>query len=99
MTLITQIEDKGAVVAWSPVGEYADVIALGTKVSSYNLLFLYFQDSMCHFLYNIQLIKYKLLTCDTNPKNKLIYQQQTTTHYNQNDRKREASALTTTVEK
>jgi len=30
MTLITQIEDKGAVVAWSPVGEYADVIALGT---------------------------------------------------------------------
>jgi hypothetical protein len=72
MTLITQIEDKGAVVAWSPVGEYADVIALGTKVSSYNLLFLYFQDSMCHFLYNIHLIKYKLLTCDTDPKNNNI---------------------------
>ena len=32
MTLITQIEDKGAVVAWSPIGEYADVIALGSKV-------------------------------------------------------------------
>jgi hypothetical protein len=31
-TLITQIEDKGAVVAWSPIGEYADVIALGSKV-------------------------------------------------------------------
>jgi len=31
MTLITQIEDKGAVVAWSPIGEYADVIALGSK--------------------------------------------------------------------
>lgn len=32
MTLITQIEDKGAVVAWSPIGEHADVIALGSKV-------------------------------------------------------------------
>ena len=32
MTLITQIEDKGAVVAWSPIVEYADVIALGSKV-------------------------------------------------------------------
>lgn len=32
MTLITQIEDKGAVVAWSPIGEHADVIAVGSKV-------------------------------------------------------------------
>ena len=33
MTLITQIEDKGAVVAWSPIGgQHADVIALGSKV-------------------------------------------------------------------
>eukprot|EP00986_Skeletonema_menzelii_P016410 scaffold14541_cov137-Skeletonema_menzelii.AAC.2 len=31
MTLITQIEDKGAVVAWSPIGQHADVIALGSK--------------------------------------------------------------------
>ncbi len=36
MTLITQIEDKGAVVAWSPIGEHADVIALGSKVRIYN---------------------------------------------------------------
>ena len=46
MTLITQIEDKGAVVAWSPIGEYADVIALGSKVCANNFLtwkiFIYF---------------------------------------------------------
>ena len=33
MTKIAELKDKGAVVAWSPlVGEYADVIALGSKV-------------------------------------------------------------------
>jgi hypothetical protein len=32
MTKISQIDDRGAVVAWSPVGEFADVIALGSKV-------------------------------------------------------------------
>jgi len=32
MTKIAELKDKGAVVAWSPlVGEYADVIALGSK--------------------------------------------------------------------
>lgn len=44
MTKIAELKDKGAVVAWSPIGggggddndgrEYADVIALGSKVSS-----------------------------------------------------------------
>ena len=32
MTKIAELKDKGAVVAWSPLGEYADVIALGSKV-------------------------------------------------------------------
>lgn len=43
MTKIAELKDKGAVMAWSPVsgggggiseGEYADVIALGSKVRS-----------------------------------------------------------------
>ena len=32
MTKIAELKDKGAVVAWSPLCEYADVIALGSKV-------------------------------------------------------------------
>lgn len=32
MTIISEISDKGAVVAWSPRVEHADVIALGSKV-------------------------------------------------------------------
>lgn len=32
MTKIAELKDKGAEVAWSPLGEYADVIALGSKV-------------------------------------------------------------------
>lgn len=32
MTKITQIEDRSAASAWSPIREYADVIALGAKV-------------------------------------------------------------------
>jgi len=32
MTKVAQIEDRGAAVAWSPIGEYGDVIALGAKV-------------------------------------------------------------------
>lgn len=32
MTKIAELRDKGAVVAWSPLGEYADVIACGSKV-------------------------------------------------------------------
>ena len=38
MTKIAELKDKGAVVAWSPLGEYADVIALGSKVC---MLFVY----------------------------------------------------------
>ena len=33
MTKVAQIEDRGAAVAWSPISEHADVIALGAKVS------------------------------------------------------------------
>ena len=36
MTKVAQIEDRGAAVAWSPVGDHADVIALGAKVSESN---------------------------------------------------------------
>ncbi len=32
MTKITQIEDRSATVAWSPISSHADVIALGAKV-------------------------------------------------------------------
>ena len=32
MTKITQIEDRSAASAWSPIREYADVIAIGAKV-------------------------------------------------------------------
>ena len=54
MTKIAELNDKGAVVAWSPIGggggdnngrEYADVIALGSKVSS-GLCHLYIYTSM-----------------------------------------------------
>eukprot|EP00578_Thalassiosira_sp_NH16_P006546 CAMPEP_0181106352 /NCGR_PEP_ID=MMETSP1071-20121207/16486_1 /TAXON_ID=35127 /ORGANISM="Thalassiosira sp., Strain NH16" /LENGTH=1086 /DNA_ID=CAMNT_0023189753 /DNA_START=165 /DNA_END=3425 /DNA_ORIENTATION=+ len=31
MTKIAELKDKGVVVAWSPLGEYADVVALGSK--------------------------------------------------------------------
>lgn len=33
MTKITQIDDRSAASAWCPIREYADVIALGAKVS------------------------------------------------------------------
>jgi hypothetical protein len=32
MTKITQIEDRSAASAWSPIREHADVIAIGAKV-------------------------------------------------------------------
>ena len=35
MTKITQIDDRSAEIAWSPVIENADVIALGAKVRDY----------------------------------------------------------------
>jgi len=31
MTKIAELKDKGAVVAWSPIGDHADVVALGSK--------------------------------------------------------------------
>ena len=39
MTKIAQIDDHGSALAWSPVKDYADVVALGTKVSCYYLWF------------------------------------------------------------
>jgi hypothetical protein len=38
MTKISQIDDRSAATAWSPIREYADVIALGAKVSEINNL-------------------------------------------------------------
>ena len=32
MSLLKQIEDKGAVLEWSPVAQHANMVALGTKV-------------------------------------------------------------------
>ena len=39
MTKIAQIDDHGSALAWSPLKDYADVVALGTKVSYYHLSF------------------------------------------------------------
>ncbi len=35
MSLLKQIEDKGAVLEWSPVQQYANLVALGTKVCGF----------------------------------------------------------------
>ena len=35
MTKITEVEDRGATVAWSPVSSHADYLALGVKVSAF----------------------------------------------------------------
>ena len=32
MTKVTQIDDRSATIAWSPIGSHADVVALGAKV-------------------------------------------------------------------
>ena len=33
MTKITQIDDRGATVAWCPLTGYGDIVAVGAKVS------------------------------------------------------------------
>ena len=38
MTLINEISDRGAVVAWSPNRMYADVLCVGSKVRLLTLL-------------------------------------------------------------
>lgn len=48
MTKVAQIEDRGAAVAWSPIGDFADVIALGAKVSENNYIVLPYM-SVCPF--------------------------------------------------
>jgi hypothetical protein len=35
MSLLKQIDDKGAVLEWSPVASQPHLVALGTKVRSY----------------------------------------------------------------
>ncbi len=32
MTKITQIDDRSATIAWSPIQSHADIVALGAKV-------------------------------------------------------------------
>ena len=41
MTKITEIEDRGATIAWCPIGEHADVIALGAKVRQFCSIFYF----------------------------------------------------------
>ena len=50
MTRITEIEDRGAAVAWSPEDSLADVIALGTKVCNHVCfisLFVRWRENEC----------------------------------------------------
>jgi hypothetical protein len=35
MSLLKQIDDKGAVLEWSPVAQHASLVALGTKVRAW----------------------------------------------------------------
>lgn len=39
MSLLKQIDDKGAVVEWSPIASHSNMVALGTKVSPRALTF------------------------------------------------------------
>jgi hypothetical protein len=48
MTKITQIEDRSAASAWSPIRNYPDVIALGAKVRSENVFqYRYSNETVC----------------------------------------------------
>jgi hypothetical protein len=47
MTKIAELKDRGSVVAWSPLSDYADVLALGTKV---RLLIVLAFSFICQFL-------------------------------------------------
>ena len=38
MSLLKQIDDKGAVLEWSPVAQHANLVALGTKVTLDNVV-------------------------------------------------------------
>jgi hypothetical protein len=42
MTLITEIRDRAACAAWSPLRLHPDLVATGTKVSK---VFLYINDA------------------------------------------------------
>ena len=37
MSLLKQINDKGAVLEWSPIASQANLVALGTKVMKFNM--------------------------------------------------------------
>lgn len=53
MTKIAELQDKGAVVAWSPMGEYADVVALGSKVCPpLSLSVLEIRISLCCIIFS-----------------------------------------------
>lgn len=49
MTKVTQIEDRSAAVAWSPISSRADVIALGEKVRRSQQSFLNFVSIFVEF--------------------------------------------------
>jgi hypothetical protein len=55
MSKITQIDDRSAATAWSPVRAYADVIALGAKVSLFaGVTSIGFHSIVCYdrYLFN-----------------------------------------------
>ena len=96
MTLITQIEDKGAVVAWSPIGEYADVIALGSKVRSIISSFSISSEKECYFiLFCWYSANYIFIA---PPLSFQSYQYNALQNIHTINRKRAALALTTTAE-
>lgn len=45
MSLLKQIDDKGAVLEWSPVAKFPNIVALGTKVISFELKLFFLRCS------------------------------------------------------
>lgn len=40
MSLLKQIDERGAVLEWSPIAQHANLVALGTKVSLQVVMFI-----------------------------------------------------------
>ena len=41
MSLLKQIDDKGAVIEWSPLYTHSNMVALGTKVSNRHTIIIH----------------------------------------------------------
>jgi hypothetical protein len=48
MSFLKQIDDKGAVLEWSPVASQPNMVALGTQVSLY--IYVVDHESLNHFI-------------------------------------------------